>query len=383
MIKGQNILVFSDEWGRHPFSCQHIMKYFLPHNNLIWVTPTGMRNPTFSWYDVKRSVEKLRAIFTDKNNINEEHNCPKSITPFTIPYSQFNVIRRLNKQFVIRAIHKNCSSAELRNPIIISTLPITGDYVKSFHDQVSVYYCVDDFVNWPGIDGRLMKTLEDKLIVNSDVFIVSSDELAKIKQIDSKKPIVIPHGVDVEHFSHAESNNRLDEVSKPIIGFFGAISPWLDFELLFKMAISKEDWSFVFIGPCDVDVSSFKELKNVHFIGKVPYEELPAYAVQFDVGIIPFLINDLTISVNPLKLLEYLACGIPVVSTELPEVRKFAEHVYIARDTADFIRSVEQALSENSVEMSIKRRAIAQNYSWKTVAETFSMIIEDKLKCGA
>lgn len=380
MIKGQNILVFSDEWGRHPFSCQHIMKYFLHHNNLIWVTPTGMRNPTLSWYDVKRSVEKLKVIFTNKENKIKELNRPKSITPFAIPYSQFGIIRMLNKQLVIRAIHRNCSSDELKLPIVISTLPITGGYINSFRNKVSVYYCVDDFVNWPGIDGALMKALEDQLIVNSNVLIVSSDELAKIKQRGSKKPLVIPHGVDVEHYSHAESNNSLDEIKKPIIGFFGAISPWLDLDLLYKMAIRKEEWSFVFIGPCDTDVSCFNKLKNVHFVGKVPYDELPSYAVQFDVGIIPFLINDLTISVNPLKLLEYLACGLPVVSTDLPEVRKFADHVYIALNADEFIGYTEKALSENSAVMSKKRQEVAQNYSWAAIAETFSNTIENALK---
>ncbi len=379
MITGQNILVFSDEWGRHPFSCQHIMKYFLPHNNLIWVTPTGMRNPTLSWYDVKRSVEKLKVIFADKENKIKELNRPKSITPFAIPYSQFGIIRMLNKQFVIRAIHRNCSYDELKQPIVISTLPITGDYINSFRNQISVYYCVDDFVNWPGIDRLLMKSLEDQLIINSDVLIVSSDELAKIKQTDSNKPVVIPHGVDVEHYSHAESNNRFDEITKPVIGFFGAISPWLDLDLLYEMAIRKQEWSLVFIGPCDTDVSRFIKLENVHFVGKVPYEELPSYAVQFDVGIIPFLINDLTISVNPLKLLEYLACGIPVVSTDLPEVRKFADHVYISLNVDDFIGFTEKALAENSVAMAKKRREIALSYSWAAIAETFSNTIEDAL----
>jgi glycosyltransferase involved in cell wall biosynthesis len=379
MIESRNIIVFSDEWGRHPFSCQHILKHFLPCNNIIWVTPTGMRNPTFTWYDFKRSVEKLRAICRRNSAATEDLTGPKSITPFAIPYSQFPLIRFLNRQFVMHAVRTCCTPAQLAQLIIITTLPITADYVRMFAGRLVVYYCVDDFTHWPGVNGKLISTLENRLIENSDLIIVSSDELARVKDKPGKEAVTIPHGVDFELFETAGGYRERNSATKPVIGFFGALSPWLDYELLHQIAVHRKDWSLVFIGPCDTDISRFSGLENVFFAGKVPYAELPVHAARFDVGIIPFIVNDLTVSVNPLKLLEYLACGLPVVTTDLPEVRKFAEYVSIASGPDEFIRAIESELARNTPELAARRQMMASSHSWKSVAEQFSTALEGAL----
>lgn len=379
MIKNQTIIVFSDEWGRHPFSCQHIMKHFLTANKLIWVTPTGMRNPALTWYDVKRCVEKLRIIFKKRNRAADERSCPQSITPFTIPYSQFSFIRALNRHFVIRAVKACPAWSEQAVPIILTTLPITADYVKAFAGKLVVYYCVDDFVHWPGVDSSLMSMLENRLIRNSNLMIVSSDELARVKSGSGIETVLIPHGVDAAFFANSHRGALRDSSQKPVIGFFGALSPWLNYELMYQVAECRRDWSFVFIGPSDTDLSRFNNLDNVTFTGKVPYTELPAHAASFDVGIIPFKINELTISVNPLKLLEYFACGLPVVSTNLPEVRKFLPYVSIADEPADFIAAIELELAHNTAHKVAERRQIAHSHSWQSVAEHFSAVIEAAL----
>jgi glycosyltransferase involved in cell wall biosynthesis len=169
---------------------------------------------------------------------------------------------------------------------------------------------------------------------------------------------------------------KLRSIPKPIIGFFGTISPWLDFDLIIDIAKTRPDWSLVFLGPADTDVKSLTKFRNVYFVGKIPYELLPEYAMAFDVAIIPFLVNELTVSVNPLKLLEYLACGLPIVTTKLPEIRKFSNLIYIANGPLDFMENIKKALSEDSEKMKVRRIEEARKHSWVNVAEKLAFHIE-------
>jgi glycosyltransferase involved in cell wall biosynthesis len=165
-------------------------------------------------------------------------------------------------------------------------------------------------------------------------------------------------------------------IQPPIIGFFGALSAWLDYELIAGIAKKRPEWSFVFIGPADSDVNMLDGISNVHLLGKVDYSQLPNYAVWFDVATIPFKISSLTLSVNPLKLVEYLACGLPVVSVDLPEVSKFTDVTYISTDKETFEACIEKALTEDNEHLVKLRKNVAQSFSWDTIAQKFSDLVE-------
>ena len=127
------------------------------------------------------------------------------------------------------------------------------------------------------------------------------------------------HGVDFEHFRKAldaETNSRtIAHLPRPIIGFFGLIADWVDVDLMAHVAEHFSTGSFVVLGKATTDVSALSEMPNVHLLGRKPYADLPAYCKGFDVAMNPFRINDLTLNANPLKVREYLAAGLPVVST--------------------------------------------------------------------
>ncbi|MDH3997988.1 MAG: glycosyltransferase [Desulfuromonadales bacterium] len=378
MIQNRDFIVFSDDWGRYPFSCQHIMQKFLPNNRLLWVNTIGMRNPTLSFRDLKRSVEKLGSWLSKDASSNE--TLPQNlhiVNPHMLPFSNIAAVRRFNKSSVVRSVSERASALGFSNPIVVTTLPITADYIGALNEKLSIYYCVDDYAEMPGNNPGLMQQLEQKLLQKVDVVCASAASLVEKTSTEKHQPLLLAHGVDTEHFCCQNLDDDTRSTHTPTIGFFGAISPWLDLELLEQLAAKRSDWRFVLIGPADADISRLQQLPNVVFPGKTDYAELPGAAAEFDVALIPFKVNTLTLSVNPLKMMEYLALGLPVVSTPLPEVEKHSDLVFMAKDAAEFEQQIEQALANDSEALRRQRIDRAGQYSWRAVAERFSAFIEE------
>lgn len=383
MIKGRDLIVFSDDWGRHPFSCQHIMQNFIPHNRVLWVNTIGMRNPRLCAYDIKRGFEKIVQWTRPQAESLAQDDLPENLTvinPFMVPFSTFPPVRAYNRRSVVSAVHKQIGALGFTDPIVIATLPNAADYAGLLGEKGLVYYCVDDFTKWPGVDRAFVDSLEKDLLDKADVVFASAEELCSKKSAARcGRPLLLPHGVDYPHFHEVDPEQcaaAFAPFARPVIGFFGAISPWLDFELILYAARTRRDWSFVFIGPADTDISLLEKEPNIHLLGKVSYAELPAYAVHFDVGTIPFSVNDLTVCVNPLKLLEYFACGSPVVSTDLPEVAKYGHTVSIGRTKEEYVACLERALAEENPARREERKRIAAENSWQSRAETVSRELE-------
>src|SRR5207302_11447247 len=157
------------------------------------------------------------------------------------------------------------------------------------------------------------------------------------------------HGVDLEHFAKAfdpETTIR-DEVKHlpgPVIGFWGLIADWVDLRLIRHVADSFSGGSVVLLGSSTTDMSPLSGARNVHFLGRKPYADLPRYAKAFDVALMPFKVNELTLASNPLKVREYLAAGLPVVSTAIPEVERLSI-CRIGKDFDSVVREISAAIS--------------------------------------
>src|SRR5205807_7772486 len=157
--------------------------------------------------------------------------------------------------------------------------------------------------------------------------------------------------VDYDHFRKAldPSTSVPEEIARllrPVSGYLGLIaSDWIDIDLLVHVARSFPHASLVMLGKITMDVSALERLPNVHLLGRKPYETLPAYCKGFDVGLLPFPISEVTLNANPLKVREYLAAGLPVVSTPIPEVEVLGR-CHIGADREGFHRQVDEALAD-------------------------------------
>ena len=259
-----------------------------------------------------------------------------------------------------------------------------------YNEVFSIFDCFDLFGEFPGeerfrddIRGAMFETAE-----KVDLVIATNEELKKLLSTYNKDIEVVQNGCDPLHFTGLEKDRRpdspvldIESLSGPVIGYMGDIAPWMELDFLLQASRKHPEWSIVLLGTWKRDKPSSDDFPNVYAPGSVPYSELPYYASRFDVGTIPFTLNELTRVVNPLKLYEYFAMGIPVVATGLPEVVKHRRLAYIAGNAGDFADKIVEALheSDDAPERS-QRMQIAKDNSWETRGETIRELLMVSLR---
>jgi glycosyltransferase involved in cell wall biosynthesis len=222
--------------------------------------------------------------------------------------------------------------------------------------------------------------MEQRLIEKSDLVVVSAGKLLESKRVHNPRTHLITHGVDIEHFRKAclpetVIPEDIARIKGPIIGFFGLIADWVDLEAIRAIASSRPEWSFVLIGEVRTEISKLQALSNVHFLGRKPYALLPAYCKAFDVAILPFVWNELTLAANPLKMREYLAAGLPLISTPLPEVLRLRHVLYTARAADEYIAHIERLIASGRTGPALSISREMDTESWDAKVEELSSLM--------
>ncbi|MCC9138822.1 glycosyltransferase [Pontibacter silvestris] len=228
-------------------------------------------------------------------------------------------------------------------------------------------------------------TLEPKLMQKSDAVVCNSYDFTNRAKQYNPKSFYIGNGFDMERYNNDTAHPEPDDLKNipgPRIGYVGALLKLrLNLELLIEMAKARPQWSFVFIGWEDEGFknSELHGMSNVHFLGKKHTNEVPAYLEHFDVCINPQIVNDITRSNFPLKVVEYLAIGKPVVATATNTMNElFSEHTYLADNKDEFVQQIEKALAEDSPAMQQERLKFAGSFSWGNVVNLFMEAISEK-----
>jgi glycosyltransferase involved in cell wall biosynthesis len=212
-------------------------------------------------------------------------------------------------------------------------------------------------------------------------------------EVHLQRPDVIysPNAVVYEHFSRAArreySSPPTDmqvilSKSKPVIGYYGALARWFDYDLLKSIAALRPQYQFVLIGP-DFDgtimQSDVMNTGNIHWLGVKPHEELPHYLQYFDVATIPFVVNEITHATSPIKLFEYMAAEKPVVITPMQESMHYPG-VLVGENAAQFTQQLDLALQmrEDQEYLNILRQTALEN-TWEHRAEEILSITEKEL----
>ena len=195
--------------------------------------------------------------------------------------------------------------------------------------------------------------------------------------------------MDVADFNRQESAIKNDALltliktikdkRRPLIGYFGAIADWVDIKMIRSIAVTRKDWEFVFIGRVWTEIKEISNLPNVHLPGLISYSNLHLYAKEFDVAIVPFIVNELTDSVSPIKFFEYAALGLPIIATPFFEIKQYADNSFVrlAEDEQSMISAIEDLLEHKDMKMSQAAQEFAWANHWRERAEVIDQQIND------
>ena len=359
-------------------------------HRVLWVEGSGMRSPSLaSGADRSRIVRKVLGALRGARRVQSQSATGGSpaaegalwvLSPLLLPLPRYAGVRRLNGAVCAWSARLWARWLGLRDPVLINYVPVLAEAMKmwgrgpggtgrgqtghvaghpdpaSRHPPRVVYHCVDRWDAFRMYDAAVMTEMDARCCEYADLVIASSRDLCDRCRSRNPNTHLVLHGVDHAHFAAALAGPARpgDLPAGPIAGFFGLLSEWLDQDLVLQLAAAVPEASVVLIGAADVPIDRLRAVPNIRWLGPRPFRDLPAYVAHFGVGLIPFLVNDLTRAVNPIKLREMLSAGCPVVATALPEVEAYdglmdptgRSAVAIARNPAEFIDAVRERLRQ-------------------------------------
>ncbi|WP_280695758.1 glycosyltransferase [Kitasatospora sp. GP82] len=356
---------------------------------VLFVNSIAMRMPMPG-----RSSQPLRRILRKAKSMARKVQRPVPglanfavMTPVLLPFYGSRPARAFNARLIALQVRLAARSLRMSTDVCVVTMPTAADVVEHLPHRTLVYNRSDRHSAFPEADTGFIEVLERRLMATADhVLYVSSELMAAERELTRDRAVFLDHGVDLDHFTTTTGTDGAAEpadlaaIPGPRIGFFGALDDFIvDFELLARVAKEHPDAQLVLIGDTTHDLGALTALPNVHHLGFRPYAEIPAYGRGFDVALMPWLDNDWVRHCNPIKLKEYLALGLRVVSTDFPEVRRYADQLVIAATAGEFSDAVGAALTAAGTEgeeEAQRRRASVETDSWGTRAAELRELIE-------
>lgn len=305
-------------------------------------------NKCLVFYEITTITDDVKTYKKQKDNL-------YLINFNNIPLNKlfFKKIKKIQKPKYIQFYSTDCT--------------ISLDALKSYIDEgyKIIYEYIDDLspeiVGTKELPLNIKEKYEYMLKDTQNILVVvTADEIQKdvVSKRGTEKLIFSCNGVDYDHFINIDNNFKFEKSfteiidnKKPIIGYYGALASWFDYEMVKFLAKERPDYNIVLIGikyDDTFDKANLNEYSNIYFLGPKNYDVLANYASHFDVCTIPFLINDITQATSPLKLFEYMALGKPIVTTAMKECKKYSS-VMIANNKEEFAKLIDKALEINNV----------------------------------
>lgn len=286
----------------------------------------------------------------------------------------FRLLAGFNAWLIKGTIKRILKRVDPEHTVMMNALnPVYGLLTrKAWKVSKTVYYCYDELKGTPW-SNKWGPAYEEKYLKEVDQVIATSPKLVENKGLMNGNCQLVPNGVNLDLFV----NPPVEKTKNKVIGYIGAIDDRIDIDLVAHMARIMPDHEFRFIGPvkCEKEAERWKLLPNITTLGSMPQSQLPAQISQMDCCLIPFVKNELTEAIYPLKINEYLAMGKPVVSTGFSDLSDFYSFISIADDAKTMLKAIQRELKGNTRLRIQKRIKFAANNSWANRAEQLASLM--------
>jgi len=360
----------------------HLMSRLARENRVLFVESLGLRRPQLAGRDIRRIAARLRNGLRGPRQSDGLH----VLSPLVLPLHSNRAARALNRRLLPLLVRRAARKLGMHRPILWAYVPQAEVLLDALEPELVIYHCVDDIAAQPGIDAATFRAAEERFAGRAELVLTSAPALAERLRKLSSNVKYMPNVADTDMFAGALQDGPVDSalaaLARPRIVFVGAVvSTKLDMQLLVGLARARPDWSFALVGPVGpgdprADVSTLAAEPNMHLLGRRSYEQLPSVLRGADAGLIPYARNELTNSIFPMKVYEYLAAGLAVVATPLPSLAQIAE-VATASDAQGIAGLLDDALEHDSPERRAERSRSAASHSWERRLEEIAAAIEE------
>ncbi|HEX4305430.1 MAG TPA: glycosyltransferase [Solirubrobacterales bacterium] len=371
----QIVCVGTADWRTElPINQHQLMRRLAVGNEVLFVESLGLRRPQLAGRDLRRIWRRLGRGLRGPRAEDGLH----VLSPLVLPFHGSGAARTLNKRLLRLQVGRAARGLGLRRPILWAYAPQAEDLVAGLDPSLTIYHCVDDLAAQKGVDAEGFRAAEARFAESADLIIASSPALAERMRTLNPHVLYAPNVADTPAFATALDpgpvDAAIDALPRPRLVFCGAIvATKLDLALLADLARSRPDWSVALVGPEGAgdpggDLSSLHRAPNIHLLGARPVARLPEVLRGADAGLIPYLVNDLTRSVFPMKVYEYMGAGLPVLATPLPALEG-VEGVTTVADAGALVAAAESAFAADSPEVRRERSRLAGGHSWESRIE--------------
>lgn len=373
--------------GPYSSTAISLAKEYSKTNRVIYIdAPYTIKDLTTGIYKREIFTILLPLVF-GINRCRKVSNFPnivQVVSPLTMPINflpqgkLYDLLSRLNEGILYSFLKELYQKLEITNSVFINCYnPFFFSKVSHINSYLRIYYCFDNISRSLYVQ-KHGPSKEIELLKSYDITLTTSEKLLEYASQYAKKSFCLPNAADFSLFQQNEGDRPSEYPQTPIIGYIGNLDQRINKELLKYISDDHPDKTIILIGPVkDQSIYQyFKKTDNVIFLGKKPLEELPTYTRHFDCALIPFMLNELTACIYPLKLNEYLASGIPVVTTGFStDVQKFKSVVRIENEAPQFSQAIAQSIDEDSEVKKSERVTVASKNSWANRVSTLNSII--------
>ena len=390
MLRGKSIICFGGEdwWYHHPHSKNHLMRRFArAGNKVIFVNSISMGLAPLKSGDVLPRIKRKLKSYAKLARTTEEGITV--VSPAVLPFFANRAAAAANRQLLTAQIASLAKRRLMTRPILWIAIPTAVDVVRRLNEQLVVYQVSDKYdanTMDHATDPSFIRKLHEQALAAADLVFYSSRKLFAESDQACRKSHLLEQAVDFDHWSRLSGGEvrvaeEVQRIPRPRLGYFGAIEPWLiDQELIRQASRDRPDWNWIFIGNKSRGLE-IENLPNVHFLPPVSYQQLPHYAAGFDVCVLPWNTEvPFTSYGSAIKVREYLASGLPVVISPLPEYESMSAVLRIGRNRDQFLTLVDDALREEGAQLAKARQDAVRDGTWDARAEWVSELIEAKLR---